>query len=134
MNLRRTACALAALLATTVPGARAVDAAEAADAGTAAPAASAASAPSEADPASWIVFGQDFTSKCVARQGVGVTMHNTHPTRTVRVWMDRFHMGVGTGDRSRTDLRPGAEPDLLGCSRTDVGVQEWRLVKAQFTD
>jgi hypothetical protein len=48
--------------------------------------------------------------------------------------MDRFHMGVGTGDRSRSELKPGAEPEPLGCSRTLTGVQEWRIVRAQFVD
>lgn len=43
-------------------------------------------------------------------------------------------MGAGTGDRSRTELLPGAEPEPLGCSRSEFGAQEWRLVKAQFVD
>lgn len=96
----------------------------------AAPAAPAA----DADPASYVAYVQDFAAGCVARQGVQLQVRNTHPTRTLRVWFDRVHMGVGTGDRSRSDLKPGAEPEPLGCSRTADGPQEWRLVRAQFVD
>jgi hypothetical protein len=48
--------------------------------------------------------------------------------------LDRYHMGIGTGDRSRSDLRPGAAPEPLGCSRSLTGPQEWRLVRASFVD
>jgi hypothetical protein len=41
---------------------------------------------------------------------------------------------VGTGDRSRSDLAAGAEPEPLGCSRSESGPQEWRLVRAVFVD
>jgi len=83
---------------------------------------------------SFIAFVQEFASACVQRNGVQIQVRSTHPQRTVRVWMDRFHMGVGTGDRSRSDLKPGADPEPLGCSRTLSGTQEWRIVRAQFVD
>lgn len=82
----------------------------------------------------FVEFTQDFTAACVARQGVQVLVKSSHPKRTLRVWLDRYHMGVGTGDRSRSDLTPGAEPQPLGCSRSTTGVQEWRLVRATFVD
>ena len=82
----------------------------------------------------YVEFVQDFTASCVARQGVQILVKSRHPKRTVRVWLDRFHMGVGTGDRSRSDLAPGAEPEALGCSRSTTGAQEWRLVRASFVD
>jgi hypothetical protein len=50
------------------------------------------------------------------------------------VWLDRFHMNVGTGDRSKTEMKPGAEPVPLGCSRTLDGPQEWRIARARFLD
>ena len=58
--------------------------------------------PPQADdpPASYLEFVQDFTSTCVSRQGVQILVRSRHPSRTLRVWLDRFHMGVGTGDRS----------------------------------
>lgn len=103
-----------------------------------------ASAPASGPPATaagagqeasrFVAFVQDFASTCVQRNGVQIQVRNTHPQRTVRVWMDRIHMGVGTGDRSRSDLKPGAEPEPLGCSRTLSGAQEWRIVRAQFVD
>jgi hypothetical protein len=43
-------------------------------------------------------------------------------------------MGVGTGDRSKTEMKPGSPPVALGCSRTMDGPQEWRVVRAKFTD
>lgn len=82
----------------------------------------------------YVEFVQDFTANCVARQGVQILVRSTHPSRTLRVWLDRFHMGVGTGDRSRSDLAPGAAPEALGCSRSTTGVQEWRLVRAVFVE
>lgn len=91
-------------------------------------------APAEDDPLRHVEFVQDFTANCVARQGVQIQVRSRHPSRGVRVWLDRYHMGVGTGDRSRSDLLPGAEPVALGCSRTTTGVQEWRPVRASFID
>jgi len=94
-------------------------------------------APSSAadeEAATFVAFPQDFAAVCVARNGVQIQVRNTHPTRTVRVWLDRVHMGVGTGDRSRTDLAPGAEPEPLGCSRSLSGPQEWRVARALFVD
>ncbi|MBQ1764029.1 MAG: hypothetical protein IIZ92_14130 [Aquincola sp.] len=84
--------------------------------------------------AGYVQFVEDFTANCVARNGVQLQVRNTHPSRKIRVWLDRIQMGVGTGDRSRTELPPGAEPEPLGCSRTLTGTQEWRLVRAQFVD
>ncbi len=86
------------------------------------------------DPSTYLQFVQEPGATCVSRNGVQILVKNTHPTRTLRVWLDRWHMGVGTGDRSRSELKPGAEPEALGCSRSLSGPQEWRLVKAQFVD
>lgn len=102
-------------------------------AGASAHAAPAAAADAE-DATRYVEFVQDFASTCVQRNGVQIQVRNSHPQRTVKVWMDRFHMGVGTGDRSRSELKPGAEPEALGCSRTMHGTQEWRIVRAQFVD
>lgn len=99
----------------------------------AASAAPLAAQPAE-DPAQFVAFVQEFEGKCTARQGVQLLVKSTHATRTVRVWLDRVHMGKGTGDRSRTDLPPGADPEPLGCSRTDSGAQEWRIARAIFVD
>jgi hypothetical protein len=88
----------------------------------------------EEDAAAHVSFSQDFVGTCVARNGVQILVRNSHPTRTLRVWLDRFHMGVGTGDRSKSELAPGAEPEPLGCSRSPSGPQEWRVVRAVFVD
>lgn len=86
------------------------------------------------DPAQFLSFVEEPAAGCVARSGMQILVRNTHPTRTLRVWLDRYLMGVGTGDRSRSDLAPGAEPEALGCSRSSSGVQEWRLVRVIFVD
>jgi hypothetical protein len=86
------------------------------------------------DPVRFVTFSQDFAGKCVSRNAVQILVANSHPTRTVAVWLDRYHMDVGTGDRSRTDMAPGAEPVPLGCSRTLDGPQEWRVVRARFVN
>ena len=94
----------------------------------------AAAARADEDPTSYVKFVQDFGATCVSRSGMQILVKSTHPSRTVKIWLDRWHMGVGTGDRSRSELKPGAEPEPLGCSRSLTGPQEWRLVKAQFVD
>lgn len=86
------------------------------------------------DPKSYVAFVQEFAGNCVSRNGVQILVKNTHPSRRIKIWLDRYHMGVGTGDRSRSELVPAGEPEPLGCSRTPDGPQEWRLVKAQFVD
>ncbi len=86
------------------------------------------------DPVTYLRFVEEPTSTCVQRNGVQIQIRSTHATRRIRVWLDRYHMGKGTGDRSRSDLAPGAEPEALGCSRSDYGAQEWRIVRAQFLD
>jgi hypothetical protein len=92
-------------------------------------------APAEDDARQYVQFVQDNAAMCVSRNAVEILVKSTHRSRTVRVWLDRYNAGVGTGDRSRSDLKPGAEPEPLGCSRTlDGGIQEWRVVRAQFSD
>jgi hypothetical protein len=86
------------------------------------------------EPSAFVAFVEEHASTCVARNGVQILVRNTHPTRTLRVWLDRYHMGTGTGDRSRSELKPGAAPEPLGCSRSLTGPQEWRLVRAAFVD
>jgi ferric-dicitrate binding protein FerR (iron transport regulator) len=86
------------------------------------------------DPASYVSFVLETTSNCMLNHGQQVQVKNTHPGRTVRVWLDRMQAGIGTGDRSRSELRSGAEPEPLGCSRSAAGVQEWRIVRAVFVD
>jgi hypothetical protein len=77
---------------------------------------------------------EDLSGTCSARNAKLLLVKNTHPTRKLRVWFDRYHMGHGTGDRSRSELAPGAAPEPLGCSRTTDGPQEWRVVRAVFID
>ena len=86
------------------------------------------------DAIAFVTFVQEPSATCVSRSGVQILVRNTHPTRALRVWLDRYHMGIGTGDRSRSDLKPGAEPEPLGCSRSLTGPQEWRPVRAAFVD
>jgi hypothetical protein len=124
--------AMGAVLAAEPSGA--ATAAGAVHAASAAGSAGSAASPGADDPAAYLQFVQEFGATCVARNGVQILVRNSHPTRTLRVWLDRLHMGVGTGDRSRTDLPPGAPPDPLGCSRSLTGPQEWRVVKLQFVD
>jgi hypothetical protein len=84
--------------------------------------------------ARYVQFVEEPAALCVERNGVQIQVKNSHPSRTLRVWLDRIHMGVGTGDRSRSELPPGGDPQPLGCSRSLNGPQEWRVVKAEFVD
>lgn len=87
------------------------------------------------DARKYVQFVEDSAATCVSRNAMQILVRNSHPSRTVRVWLDRYNAGVATADRSRTELKPGAEPEPLGCSRTpEGGIQEWRIVRAQFSD
>lgn len=82
----------------------------------------------------YVRFVEEPAGHCINRNGVQILVKNEHPTRRLRIWLDRYQAGVGTGDRSRTELAPGAPPEPLGCSRNQAGVQEWRLARAIFLD
>lgn len=87
------------------------------------------------DPASFVKFGEDFGATCVNRKTVTVTVRSTHPSRTVRVWLERSVGGVPTGDRSKSDLKPDAPPEDLGCAKSLEGAeQKWRIQRATFVD
>jgi hypothetical protein len=94
----------------------------------------AATARAEDDPAKYVVFVEEHAATCVQRNATQIQVRSTHPSRTIKVWLDRYHMGMGTGDRSRSELVPGAAAEPLGCSRSATGVQEWRIVRAVFVD
>ena len=99
----------------------------------------AAAAPARAggiveDAQSFVEFIEDDEANCVMREGRMILVRNRHASRPLRVWLERYHMGRLTGDRSRSDLAPGAEAEKLGCSRTDFGPQEWRVLRAQFVE
>jgi hypothetical protein len=89
----------------------------------------------EQDPRAFVQLVEDLSGNCSARNSKQVVVHSTHPTRRIRVWLDRYVMDVGTGDRSRSELAPGGEPEPLGCARTLEGArQEWRVVRAAFIE
>jgi len=91
-------------------------------------------APLSDTPAQYVEFILEDEANCQSRDSQHVIVHNTHPTKTVRVWLDRYYRNVPTGDRSRTDLLPGAEPEGLGCATVMNAKQEWRVVKALFIE
>ena len=87
------------------------------------------------DAASFVKFGEDFGATCVTRNTVTVTVRSTHPLRTVRVWLERSVGGTSTGDRSKSDLKPNAEPEDLGCAKSLEGAeQKWKIQRAVFVD
>ena len=81
-----------------------------------------------------VQFVEESAGNCVARSGVQILLKSSHPTRRIRVWLDRTVGGSGTGDRSRTELAPGAAPEALGCSRNGGMAQGWKLVRAEFVE
>lgn len=86
------------------------------------------------DPLQFVEFVEDFEAVCVQREGVMILVRNKHPSKALRIWMERWHMGANTGDRGKSELLPGGEAEKLGCSRTLSGKQEWRVIRAQFID
>lgn len=93
-----------------------------------------ASAHAGEDPRQFVQFVEEPAGHCVLRGGVQILVKSSHPNRRIRVWLDRHVGGVGTGDRSRSELDPGAEAEALGCSRNSDVAQEWRIVRAEFID
>ena len=76
-------------------------------------------------------FVEEPGANCVIRGALQLLVRNTDASRPLRVWLERTQMGQGTGDRSRSDLAPGAEAEPLGCNRVlGGGEQRWRIVKA----
>ena len=88
----------------------------------------------EDEAARFVRFIEEPAGVCVSRNSMQVLVKNEHPTRRLRVWLDRYQAGVGTGDRSRSDLAPGGPAEPLGCSSNTAGTQEWRLARAVFLD
>lgn len=86
------------------------------------------------DPAAFVEFVKDFDANCVRWEGYLVMIRSTHPTRRIKVTLERQFMGKPTGDRSRSELVPNGEPDKLGCSQLQVGTQEWKITKVEFMD
>lgn len=82
----------------------------------------------------YVQFVEELDGNCTTRNAKQIQVKNIHPTRKIRVWLDRYHMGTGTGDRSKSDLLPNGPAEPLGCSRSDYGPQEWRLARAAFID
>ena len=91
-------------------------------------------APAQESASAHVQFVEESAGNCVARSGVQILLKSSHPTRRIRVWLDRTVGGSGTGDRSRTELAPGAAPEALGCSRNSGLAQGWKLVRAEFVE
>jgi hypothetical protein len=100
--------------------------------GAAVAAATDAAPASAEDPRQFVDFVVEDDANCQLRDGQHVSVRSTHPSRSIRVWLDRYYRNVGTGDRSHSDLKPAADPEALGCTRVMDGVQEWRVIRALF--
>ena len=62
------------------------------------------------DAAKYTQFVEENTGSCVQRNGVQIQVRNTHPTRRIKVWLDRYQAGVGTGDPLAQRTRPAPSP------------------------
>jgi hypothetical protein len=88
----------------------------------------------EEDPLQFIAFSTDFDSKCVQRNGVMIYIANKHPNRSMRLVLERWYMDNRTADRGKSLLKPGEEPEPLGCSNVEGGKQEWKVLKSEWAD
>lgn len=86
------------------------------------------------DPLKFIAFSTDFDSKCVQRNGVMIYIANKHPSRSMRLVLERWYMDNRTADRGKSLLKPGEEPEPLGCSNVEGGKQEWKVLKSEWAD
>lgn len=85
-------------------------------------------------PSEFVKFTTDFDAKCVTRGGVMIYISNNHPSKTLKVTLERWFMDNKTGDRSRSILKPSDNPEALGCSKVSNLKQEWRIKKAEWYD
>jgi len=78
--------------------------------------------------------GED--ERCVSNGGrlVSVRRIEADDARALRVWIERWHLGMRTADRTRHDFVPGAADAALGCSRTVDGEQRWEIVETRWLD
>ena len=90
--------------------------------------------PTNEEAKQYVQFVEELEGACISLSAKQIQVKNIHPSRKIRVWLDRYHMGTGTGDRSKSDLLPGAAPEPLGCSRSSDGPQEWRVARAAFIE
>ena len=86
------------------------------------------------DPLKFIAFSTDFDSKCVQRNGVMIYIANKHPSRSMRLVLERWYMDNRTADRGKSLLKPSEEPEPLGCSNVEGGKQEWKVLKSEWAD
>ena len=93
-----------------------------------------AAAADDDDPLKFIAFSTDFDSKCVQRNGVMIYIANKHPSRSMRLVLERWYMENRTADRGKSLLKPGEEPEPLGCSTIEGGKQEWKVLKSEWAD
>ncbi len=84
------------------------------------------------NPNNFLIFSTDFAAKCVTRGGVMIYLSNTHPSKRIKVTLERWYMGYKTADRGRTILKAKSNPDPLGCSKVSEGKQEWKILKAEW--
>ena len=84
------------------------------------------------NPNDFLSFSTDFAAKCVTRGGVMIYLSNTHPSKKIKVTLERWYMNNKTADRGRTVLNAKSNPDPLGCSKVSEGKQEWKILKAEW--
>ena len=84
------------------------------------------------NPNDFLSFTTDFAAKCVTRGGVMIYLSNTHPSRKIKVTLERWYMNHKTADRGRSILNAKSSPDPLGCSKISEGKQEWKILKAEW--
>jgi hypothetical protein len=86
------------------------------------------------DPLKFVAFSTDFDARCVDRQGVMIYIANSHPSRTMKLVLERWYMDNRTADRGKSLLKSGQEPEPLGCSNIEGGKQEWKILKGEWVD
>ncbi len=85
------------------------------------------------EPASeYVEFSYDFHSECVARNGKMVLVRNTHPARTVKLYLYRYFADKRQPGRAVHTLQPNAEAVAVGCTVVQGLAQKWEVAKARF--
>jgi hypothetical protein len=69
---------------------------------------------------------------CESKGGQLVAVRNRDSSKALKVVLERWYMGVKTGDRGQHQLAPGAAATELGCSQVEGAEQRWELIDARY--
>jgi hypothetical protein len=87
----------------------------------------------DGEAAGFLTFESVLDGKChiLSEGGKLVLLRNTHQTRAIAYRLERRFVGLPQGLIDGT-IKPGTEPQRLGCDTVGGRPQDWRVERAKF--